>query len=56
MGLGYFSEVTTRLAFRFMLLKRAYAKSDFEKLLRQTNFRSAEIEERGIGFDIWLQK
>jgi len=56
MGLGYFSEAATRLTFRFMLLKRAYTKSDFEELFRRTKFRSVEMEERGIGLDVWLQK
>jgi hypothetical protein len=40
----------------FMLLKRAYTRSDFEELLRQRNFGSVEIEEHGIAMDIWLQK
>ncbi len=33
MGLGFFNAWFTRLAFRFMLLKRAYTKSDFAQLL-----------------------
>ena len=56
MGLGFFNAWFTRLAFRFMLLKRACTKSDFEQLLAQTPFRSADIQENGIGLDIWLQK
>jgi hypothetical protein len=55
MNLGYFSAWMTRLAFRFMLLKRAYTKSEFEQLLAQTKFRGVTIEET-IGMDIWLQK
>jgi ubiquinone/menaquinone biosynthesis C-methylase UbiE len=56
MGLGIFSRVFTRLAFRFMLLKRAYTKREFEQLLTQTQFRSIGIEETLIGMDIWLEK
>jgi ubiquinone/menaquinone biosynthesis C-methylase UbiE len=56
MGLGFLSALSTRLIFRFVLLKRAYAKSDFERLLAQAQFRSVEIAEHGIGLDIWLQK
>jgi ubiquinone/menaquinone biosynthesis C-methylase UbiE len=56
MGLGSWSALSTRLAFRFMLLKRAYAKSDFEQLLRQTAFRFVRIEENGIAMDVWLEK
>jgi hypothetical protein len=48
--------MSTRLAFRFMLLKRAYTKSDFEQFLSQTQFRSVGIEENEMGMDIWLQK
>jgi hypothetical protein len=39
-----------------MLLKRAHTKSDFERLVAQTPFRSIEIQEGGIGMDIWLQR
>jgi ubiquinone/menaquinone biosynthesis C-methylase UbiE len=56
MGLGFFSALTTRMAFRLMLLKRAYTKADFERMAGQTQFRSAKIEERGIGLDVWLRK
>jgi ubiquinone/menaquinone biosynthesis C-methylase UbiE len=56
MGLGLFSRFSTRMAFRFMLLKRAYAKSDFERFLGQTQFRSVRIDESALGMDIWLQK
>ncbi len=56
MGLGVFSRVFTRLTFRFMLLKRAYTKREFEQMLTQTQFRSCKIEETSIGMDIWLEK
>ena len=56
MGLGFASAAFTRLAFRFSLLKRAYTKPDLERLLSQTAFRSCEVEEKGIGMEIWLQK
>ncbi len=56
MGIGFFSALLTRLAFRFTLLKRAYTQSDFEKMVAQTRFASVKIEENGIGMDIWLRK
>ena len=56
MGLGLFSRFSTRMAFRFMLLKRAYTKSDFERFLAQTQFRSVRIDESEMGMDVWLQK
>src|SRR5260370_33894523 len=56
MGLGFVSRFSTRMAFRFMLLKRAYTKSDFERFLAQTQFRSVRIDESEMRLDIWLQK
>lgn len=56
MSLGIFSRVFTRLTFRFMLLKRAYTKREFEQFLKQTLFRSIRIEEALIGMDVWLEK
>jgi len=56
MGLGFFSAWVTGLTFRFMLLRRAYTKADFEQLLAQTQFRSVRIDANGIGMDIWLHK
>jgi ubiquinone/menaquinone biosynthesis C-methylase UbiE len=56
MGLGFFSASFTRLASRFMLLRRAYTKGDFERFLAQTLFRSVRIDASGIGMDIWLHK
>src|SRR5437588_1694461 len=56
MGLGFFSSFSTRMDFHFMLLKRAYTKSDLERILAQKQFRSVRIDERDLGMDIWLQK
>jgi ubiquinone/menaquinone biosynthesis C-methylase UbiE len=55
MGLGFFSALLTRLAFRCMLLKRAYSKAGFEQMLAQTKFGSGAINENGLGMEIWLQ-
>ena len=56
MNLGFFNAWMTRLAFRFSLLKRAYTKGDFERLLTETEFRSVKVEEVGLGLEIWLEK
>jgi len=56
MSLGIFNRVFTRLAFRLMLLKRAYTEREFEQFLTQTQFRSIKIEETLIGMDIWLER
>src|SRR5258708_7454915 len=44
MGIGLFSRLLTRLAFRCTLLKRAYTPPDFEKMVTQTRFASVNIE------------
>jgi ubiquinone/menaquinone biosynthesis C-methylase UbiE len=56
MGLGSFNAWLTRMAFRFMLLKRAYTKTGFDELLAQTRFRSVRIDQSPLGMEIWLEK
>ena len=56
MGLTWISSISTKLTFRFMLLKRAYTRNEFEKFIAQTDFHQAEIEENPIGIEITLQK
>jgi ubiquinone/menaquinone biosynthesis C-methylase UbiE len=56
MGLGAVNRLITRLTFRFMLLKRAYSKGEFESLLAQTGFRTVEIREDAIGLEIEMGK
>ena len=54
MNLGAVNRVMTTLAFRCMLLKRAYTKKEFEGLISTTKFRRVEIQENPIGLDISL--
>ena len=56
MGMSWSSTVFTKLTFRFMLLKRAYTRSEFEKFVSETEFHHAGIQESGTGFEIRLQK
>ena len=56
MGLSWGSSVFTKLTFRFMLLKRAYTRGEFEKFIAQSPFHQAQIEETPIGLEITLQK
>ena len=56
MGLGWMSTVFTKLTFRFMLLKRAYTRSGFEKFVSQTEFHHADIHEDPIGLEVRLRK
>ena len=56
MGLSLVNRIITKLTFRFMLLKNAYAKEHFEQMLAQTSFGNVKIVENDIGFEIWMQK
>ncbi len=56
MGLGFVNRIITKLTFRFMLLKRAYTKGQFESLVSQTGFRSVEIRQGLIDLEIELGK
>lgn len=47
---------TTKLIFRFFLVRTAYTKKQFERMLSQANFRSVEIREEDIGFEILVTK
>ncbi|HEY1759571.1 MAG TPA: class I SAM-dependent methyltransferase [Bryobacteraceae bacterium] len=56
MHVGPVNGFMTRFTFRFVLLKRAYSKQDFERLLDQTKFGPAEIREDLIGLELTLHK
>jgi ubiquinone/menaquinone biosynthesis C-methylase UbiE len=56
MSLGVVNRAITKLTFRFMLLKNAYAREHFERMLAQTEFTGKEINEGGIGFEIRLTR
>ena len=56
MKLGAVNGILTKLTFRFMLLKRAYTKSEFERMISQTKFSSSKIEGNLMGFEILLSK
>ena len=56
MHLGLVSTMMTKLTFRFMLLKRAYTRAQFEELLSHTKFGGIEIAEGPIGFELSLKR
>ena len=56
MGLGPINKMLTKLTFRTMLLKSAYTRAQFQHMLAQANFRSVDIQEAGIGFEISMTK
>jgi ubiquinone/menaquinone biosynthesis C-methylase UbiE len=56
MKLNPLAAFTTKMTFRFMLLRRAYTRSEFEGFVEQTWFKQAEIAEDGLGFEATLKK
>jgi ubiquinone/menaquinone biosynthesis C-methylase UbiE len=56
MVLGAINGLITKLTFRFMLLKRAYTKREFENFASRTKFSGAEMQEDLIGLEVLLSK
>lgn len=56
MGLSWFNRIMTKLAFKTVLLKRAYTKTQFEEMLAQAGFGGVEIVENGMGLEISMTK
>ena len=56
MGLSTVNRVLTKLAFRTMLLKSAYSKEQFERMLEQAGFSGVQVNESGIGLEVWMTK
>jgi ubiquinone/menaquinone biosynthesis C-methylase UbiE len=56
MGLSAVNRMVTKLTFRLILLKTAYTRGQFEQMLAQANFRSADIQEADIGFEISMTR
>lgn len=56
MGLSWLNALITRLTFQHMLLKRAYTKTEFERLLTGRRFTRAEVREKPIELAVWLWK
>jgi ubiquinone/menaquinone biosynthesis C-methylase UbiE len=56
MNLGAVNGIITKLTFRFMLLKRAYTKRAFEKMVSETKFHDVEIRENLTALEILLSK
>jgi ubiquinone/menaquinone biosynthesis C-methylase UbiE len=56
MGLSWFNRILTKLVFRTMLIRSAYTKQEFEEMIWEASFSKVEINEDGVGFEIWLTK
>jgi len=56
MGLSFCNRILTKLAFRTMLLKRAYTKEQFQQMLAQTGFSAVQIADPGLGLEVWMTR
>ncbi len=56
MRLGRMDALLTKLTFRFMLLRRAYTRQDFEQFLSQTKFGPNDINESSLGLELSLYR
>ena len=56
MKLGPVNRLITNFTFRFMLLKRAYTRSQFQQFLFHTPFRKFEIHEDRVGLELRLRR
>jgi ubiquinone/menaquinone biosynthesis C-methylase UbiE len=56
MKLGAVNSAVTKLTFRWMLLKRAYTKEEFRKMIAEAGFGEAEIREELTGLEIEMTK
>jgi len=51
-GRGKVDGWLTKMAFRVLLLGRAYAKEDFERMARESKFGDCAVSADGIGFEV----
>jgi ubiquinone/menaquinone biosynthesis C-methylase UbiE len=56
MGLSRVNAALTKLVFRHTLLRNAYTREDMRRLVGESRFGTCEIVDRGIGFEVRLQK
>jgi ubiquinone/menaquinone biosynthesis C-methylase UbiE len=56
MHVGSVNAALMKWTFRFMLLKRAYTREEFEKMIAQSGWQKYNIGEGPVGFEITLEK
>jgi ubiquinone/menaquinone biosynthesis C-methylase UbiE len=56
MKLSWFSSLMTKLTFKHMLRKRAYSREQLRDMASQTPFKTCDIREESIGFEVSLGK
>lgn len=56
MNTGSVNGTFMKWTFRFMLLKRAYTGEGFEKMIAESGWKNAQINEAPLGFEVTLTK
>ncbi len=56
MKLTTVNRILIKLAFRCLLLRRAYTKQQLERMLAQTAFNRSQVVESGLGLEISITK
>lgn len=56
MHLGSVNGAITKLTFRFMLLKRAYTRSEFEQMLVQAKIMTGAVQQDSVGMEVMFTK
>ena len=55
-GRGKLDGWLTKMAFRVLLLKRAYTINDFQRMARESRFGSCTVSAEGIGLEVRFEK
>lgn len=53
---NFFSALFMKWTFSSMLLKRAYTRADFERLISESGFERSSIDEQPLGYEIGLYR
>lgn len=56
MKLSAVTTILTKWSFRFMLLKRAYTREEFEQMIADSGWQKYDIHDAPVGFEITLVK
>jgi len=56
LGLGKINALITKATFKYMLIKRAYTRREFEEFVSQAGFEKCKIVESLTGLEVWLEK
>lgn len=56
LDVGTINRWVIKQTFRFMLLKRAYTRQQFDAMVKQVPFGTVEVREAPLGVEIWFSK